>query len=113
MLPLTNRVYRKLAADSSRSGIRVENLPIQVGMDGSDYIGIISGFFKMGEYHHICDPGHSLPIGPILRCMDFNSQKAMLVGEFWRLKSTHLKVAQIAKHCSRIVWYWFCLKLSI
>ncbi|XP_058011832.1 coiled-coil domain-containing protein 33 isoform X2 [Ahaetulla prasina] len=29
VLPLTNRVYRKLAADSSRSGIRVENLPIQ------------------------------------------------------------------------------------
>ncbi|XP_070618866.1 coiled-coil domain-containing protein 33 [Erythrolamprus reginae] len=29
MLPLTNRVYRKLVADSSRSGIRVENLPIQ------------------------------------------------------------------------------------
>ncbi|XP_039193493.1 coiled-coil domain-containing protein 33 isoform X3 [Crotalus tigris] len=29
VLPLTNRVYRKLAADSSRSGIRVENLLIQ------------------------------------------------------------------------------------
>ncbi|XP_063170285.1 coiled-coil domain-containing protein 33 [Candoia aspera] len=29
VLPLTNRVYRKLVADSSRNGIRVENLPIQ------------------------------------------------------------------------------------
>ncbi|XP_042331240.1 coiled-coil domain-containing protein 33 isoform X3 [Sceloporus undulatus] len=29
VLPLTNRVYRKLVADSSRSGVRIENLPIQ------------------------------------------------------------------------------------
>ncbi|XP_072838392.2 coiled-coil domain-containing protein 33 isoform X2 [Pogona vitticeps] len=29
VLPLTNRVYRKLVADSSRSGLRIENLPIQ------------------------------------------------------------------------------------
>ncbi|XP_062819111.1 coiled-coil domain-containing protein 33 isoform X1 [Anolis carolinensis] len=29
VLPLTNRVYRKLVADSSRSGLRVESLPIQ------------------------------------------------------------------------------------
>ncbi|XP_061450992.1 coiled-coil domain-containing protein 33 isoform X2 [Rhineura floridana] len=29
VLPLTNRVYRKLVADSSRKGVRVENLPIQ------------------------------------------------------------------------------------
>ncbi|XP_062998677.1 coiled-coil domain-containing protein 33 [Elgaria multicarinata webbii] len=29
VLPLTNRVYRKLAADSSRGGLQVENLPVQ------------------------------------------------------------------------------------
>nr|XP_034969490.1 coiled-coil domain-containing protein 33 [Zootoca vivipara] len=29
VLPLSNRVYRKLVADSSRNGVRVENLPIQ------------------------------------------------------------------------------------
>lgn len=30
ILPLTNRVYRKLVAESNRSGIQVENLLIQV-----------------------------------------------------------------------------------
>ncbi|KAH0619876.1 hypothetical protein JD844_014256 [Phrynosoma platyrhinos] len=29
VLPLTNRVYRKLVADSSRSGVQIKNLPIQ------------------------------------------------------------------------------------
>ncbi|XP_044306427.1 coiled-coil domain-containing protein 33, partial [Varanus komodoensis] len=33
VLPLTNRVYRKLAADSSRNGVQVESLPIQLPQD--------------------------------------------------------------------------------
>uniref|UniRef100_A0A8D2IUE7 Coiled-coil domain containing 33 n=1 Tax=Varanus komodoensis TaxID=61221 RepID=A0A8D2IUE7_VARKO len=46
VLPLTNRVYRKLAADSSRNGVQVESLPIQVFSWKVSFLGLSSLLFS-------------------------------------------------------------------
>uniref|UniRef100_A0A674I431 Coiled-coil domain containing 33 n=1 Tax=Terrapene triunguis TaxID=2587831 RepID=A0A674I431_9SAUR len=95
VLPLTNRVYRSLVAESNRSGVRVDDVPIQVTALGPLY----SCFFQRPDMFLTPSNTDTLPIlDPKLL------GKIGAIREPWAQPSSHVPYASVKGDKSKLAF---------